>query len=82
MLNVMPSDHDLQTAIGNYLKKNACYHLKKNAAELHQMLVEAYGDNALSRAQCCRLFEKFHNGDFDGRNKERGRPAKKKFGRC
>ncbi|GFT64096.1 mariner Mos1 transposase [Trichonephila clavipes] len=50
---------------------------EKNAAESHQMLVEAYGSNALSRAQCNRWFEKFQNGDFDVRNEERGRPAKK-----
>ncbi|GFV29648.1 mariner Mos1 transposase [Trichonephila clavipes] len=54
-----------------------CYHLKKNAAESHQMPIEAYGGNALSRAQCYRWFEKFQNGDFDVRNEERGRPAKK-----
>ncbi|GFW95342.1 mariner Mos1 transposase [Trichonephila clavipes] len=71
MSNFMPSDHDLRTAL------TFCYHLKKNAAESHQMLVEAYGGNALSRAQCCRWFEKFQNGDFDVRNEERGRPAKK-----
>ncbi|GFX42817.1 mariner Mos1 transposase [Trichonephila clavipes] len=59
MSNFMPSDHDLQTAL------IFCYHLKKNAAESHQMLVEAYGGNALSRAQCYRWFEKFQNGDFD-----------------
>ncbi|GFX09528.1 mariner Mos1 transposase [Trichonephila clavipes] len=70
MSNVMPSDHDLRTAL------IFCYHLKKNAAESHQMLVEAYGGNALSRAQCYRWFEKFQNGDFDVRNEERGRPAK------
>ncbi|GFT75828.1 mariner Mos1 transposase [Trichonephila clavipes] len=29
------------------------------------MLVEAYGGNALSRAQCYRWFEKFQNGDFN-----------------
>ncbi|GFV00618.1 mariner Mos1 transposase [Trichonephila clavipes] len=41
------------------------------------MLVEAYGGNTLSCAQYCRWFEKFQNGDFDARNEERGRPAKK-----
>ncbi|GFV15028.1 mariner Mos1 transposase [Trichonephila clavipes] len=41
------------------------------------MLVEAYGGNALSRAQCYRGFEKFQNGNFDVRNEERGSPAKK-----
>ncbi|GFU50138.1 mariner Mos1 transposase [Trichonephila clavipes] len=71
MSNFMPSDHDLRTTL------IFCYHLKKNAAESHQMLVKAYGGNALSRAQCYRWFEKFQNGDFDVRNEERGRPAKK-----
>ncbi|GFU82699.1 mariner Mos1 transposase [Trichonephila clavipes] len=71
MSNFMPSDHDLRTAL------IFCYHLKKNAAELHQMLVETYSGSALSRAQCYRWFEKFQNGDFDVRNEERGRPAKK-----
>ncbi|GFX52178.1 mariner Mos1 transposase [Trichonephila clavipes] len=41
------------------------------------MLIEAYGGNALSRAQCYRWFEKFQNGNFDVRNEERARPAKK-----
>ncbi|GFX43342.1 mariner Mos1 transposase [Trichonephila clavipes] len=59
MSNFMPSDHDLRTSL------IFCYHLKKNAAESHQTLVEAYDGNALSRAQCYRWFEKFQNGDFD-----------------
>ncbi|GFW83642.1 mariner Mos1 transposase [Trichonephila clavipes] len=62
MSNSMPSDHSLLTTLIFY------YHLKKNAAESHQMLVEAYGGNSLSRAQCYRWFEKFQNGDFDVRN--------------
>ncbi|GFX43416.1 mariner Mos1 transposase [Trichonephila clavipes] len=71
MSNFMPSDHDLWTAL------IFCYPLKKNAAESLQMLLEAYGGNALSRAQCYREFEKFQNVDFDVKNEERGRPAKK-----
>ncbi|GFY32777.1 mariner Mos1 transposase [Trichonephila clavipes] len=71
MSNFMPSDHDLWTAL------IFCYHLQKYAAESHQMLVEAYSGNTLSRAQCYRWFEKFQNGDFDVRIEERGRPAKK-----
>ncbi|GFW37436.1 mariner Mos1 transposase [Trichonephila clavipes] len=70
MSNFMPSDHDLQTAL------IFCYHLKNNAAESLQMLVETYGDNALSRAQCYMWFEQFQNGDFDVRNEELGRPSK------
>ncbi|GFX15842.1 mariner Mos1 transposase [Trichonephila clavipes] len=71
MSHFMPSDHTLRTAL------IFCYHLKKNAAESHQMLLEAHSGNALSRAQCYRWLEKFQNGDFDVRNEERGRPAKK-----
>ncbi|GFX32749.1 mariner Mos1 transposase [Trichonephila clavipes] len=71
MSNFMLSKHNFRTAL------IFCYHLKKNAAESHQTLAEAYGGNAVSRAQCYRWFEKFQNGVFDVRNKERGRPAKK-----
>ncbi|GFT18038.1 mariner Mos1 transposase [Trichonephila clavipes] len=71
MLNFIPSDLDLRTVL------IFCYHLKKNVAESHQMLVEAYSVNALSRTQCYRWFEKVQNGDFDVRNEERDRPAKK-----
>ncbi|GFV13285.1 mariner Mos1 transposase [Trichonephila clavipes] len=71
MSNFMPSDHDLRTSL------IFCYLLKKNDAESHQMLIEAYGGNTLSREQYYRGFEKFPNGDFDVRNEERGRPAKK-----
>ncbi|GFS94240.1 hypothetical protein TNCV_2013301 [Trichonephila clavipes] len=70
MSNFMPSDHDLWTAL------IFCYHLKNNAAELLQMLVEAYGGNALSCAQCYMWFEKFENGDFGVRHKELGTPSK------
>ncbi|GFW95883.1 mariner Mos1 transposase [Trichonephila clavipes] len=71
MSSFMPSDHDLRTSL------IFCYHLKKNAAESHPMLVKAYGGNALSDAQCYRWFEKFQSGYFNVRNEERGRPAKK-----
>ncbi|GFV52662.1 mariner Mos1 transposase [Trichonephila clavipes] len=45
------------------------------------MLVEAYGGNALNRAQCYRWFEKFQNGDFDNPKRNRlygdpGQPSK------
>ncbi|GFX74650.1 mariner Mos1 transposase [Trichonephila clavipes] len=70
MSNFMPSYHDLRRAL------IFCYHLKKNATESHEMLVEAYSGNALSRSQCYRWFEKFQNGDFDVRNGERSRPTK------
>ncbi|GFX26079.1 hypothetical protein TNCV_2274191 [Trichonephila clavipes] len=64
MSNFMPSDPDLRTAL------IFCYHLKNNAAESLQMLVEAYGGNARSRVQCYMCFEKFRHGHFDVRNEE------------
>ncbi|GFX74493.1 hypothetical protein TNCV_3213801 [Trichonephila clavipes] len=70
MSNFMSSDHDLRIAL------IFRYHLKKNAAKSHQMLVEASGGIALSHAQCYRWFEKFQNGDFEVRNGELDRPAK------
>jgi len=39
------------------------------------MLVEAYGEH--SKSQCFEWFKKFKSGDFDVRNKERGKPSKK-----
>ncbi|GFU47687.1 hypothetical protein TNCV_4464581 [Trichonephila clavipes] len=41
MWNFMPSDLDLRTSL------IFCYHVKKNAAESHQILVETYGGNAV-----------------------------------
>jgi len=32
-----------------------CFNLKKSAAESHRMLVEAYGDNALSETQRAKI---------------------------
>ncbi|GFW77075.1 mariner Mos1 transposase [Trichonephila clavipes] len=71
MSNFMPYGHDLRTALF------FCCHQKKNASESHQLLVEAYSGNAVSRVQYYRGFEKFENVDFDVRNEDRGRPAKK-----
>ncbi|GFV40978.1 hypothetical protein TNCV_2665691 [Trichonephila clavipes] len=70
MSNFMPSDHDLRTAL------IFCCHLKNNATESLQMLVEAYGGNVLSRAQCYMWFKKYQKGHFNVRNEELGRPSK------
>ncbi|EFN76665.1 Histone-lysine N-methyltransferase SETMAR, partial [Harpegnathos saltator] len=49
--------------------------LKKPAAEAHRLLVEAYGETALSERSCREWFQKFKNGEFDVEDKERsGRP--------
>ena len=71
MSNFVPQNSDLRSAL------IFCYHLKKTAAESHRMLVEAYGNHALGKSQCFEWFKKFKSGDFDVRNEERGRPAKK-----
>jgi histone-lysine N-methyltransferase SETMAR len=71
MSNFVPQNSDVRSALV------FCYHLKKTAAESHRMLVEAYGDHALSQTQCKEWFRKFKAGDFDIRNEERGRPGKK-----
>lgn len=53
------------------------YKIKKNAAESHRLLVNAYGDHALSEASCRKWFQRFQSGDFDVTDKERsGRPKK------
>jgi len=54
-----------------------CFNLKKSAAESHQMLVEAYGDNALSETTCRNWFRRFNNDNFDLTDKKReNRPRK------
>jgi len=45
--------------------------LKKSAAETHRLLVEAYGDAALSERSCREWFQKFKNGEFNVEDKER-----------
>jgi histone-lysine N-methyltransferase SETMAR len=71
MSNFVPESDDLRKAL------IFCFLLKKSAAESHRMLVEAYGEHALSEATCKRWFQRFRDNDFDVRNEERGRPPKK-----
>ena len=47
------------------------FNLKKYAAEAHRLLVEAYGETALSERSCREWFQKFKNGEFDVQDKER-----------
>ena len=51
------------------------FNLKKSAAETHRLLVETYGDAALSERNC-REFQKFKNGEFDVEDKERSGRSK------
>ncbi|KAG5317617.1 MOS1T transposase, partial [Pseudoatta argentina] len=50
---------------------------KKSAAEAHRILVQTYGDNALSDTTCRGWFRRFKNNDFQLEDKERsGAPTK------
>jgi len=46
------------------------FNLKKSAAEAHRLLVEAYGNAALSERSCREWLQKFKNGEFDIEDKE------------
>ena len=53
------------------------FNLKKSAAESHRMLVEAYGDNALSETIYRDWFRRFNDDNFDLSDKKReNRPRK------
>ena len=47
------------------------FNLEKFAAEVHRLLVETYGEAALSERSCRGWFQKFKNGEFDIEDKER-----------
>ncbi|KAG5318081.1 MOS1T transposase, partial [Pseudoatta argentina] len=50
---------------------------KKSAAEAHRILVQTYGDNALSDTTCRDWFRRFKNNDFELEDKEcSGAPKK------
>ncbi|KAG5325402.1 MOS1T transposase, partial [Pseudoatta argentina] len=50
---------------------------KKSAAEAHRILVQTYGDNALSDTTCRDWFRRFKNNDFELGDKERSGAPKK-----
>ena len=39
--------------------------MKKSAAEAHRMLLNTYGEAAISEKTCREWFQRFKNGDFD-----------------
>ena len=47
------------------------FNLNKSAAEAHRLLVERYGEAAISKKSCREWFKKFKNGEFDIEDKER-----------
>ena len=50
---------------------------KKSAAEVHRILVETYGDHALSETTCRDWFRCLKNNDFDVEDKEHSGTLKK-----
>ncbi|KAG5313010.1 MOS1T transposase, partial [Pseudoatta argentina] len=53
------------------------FHLFKSAADAHRILVQTYGDNALSDTTCRDWFRRFKNNDFELEDKERSGAPKK-----
>ena len=47
------------------------FNLKKSAAGTHRLLLETYGEAALSERNCREWFQRFKNGEFDIDDKER-----------
>ncbi|EGI63187.1 Mariner Mos1 transposase [Acromyrmex echinatior] len=52
------------------------FNLKKSTAEAHRLLVEAYGEAALSERSYREWFQKFKKGEFDIEDKERSGRSK------
>jgi hypothetical protein len=47
-----------------------CFKLGKMTAKIHQMLPEAFGDNALGQTQTYKWFKRFKNGQASVDNAE------------
>ena len=56
MSSFKPNKHHLRELLIYF------FNLKKSAAETHRLLVEAYGEAALSERSCREWFQKFKNG--------------------
>jgi len=68
--NLRKKQHLQKVLLGNYFSN-------KTAAESLRLLVETYGENALSKTQCCEWFSRFKNDDYDIKDKERtGQPKR------
>ena len=52
------------------------FNLKKSAAEARLLLVNTYGEAAISERSCREWFQMFKSGEFDIENKERSRSLK------
>ena len=71
MSNFVPNKVFLRGVLLRY------FNMKKSAAESHRILVEAYGDRALSERTCQKWFARFKSGDFHLEDQERAGCPKK-----
>ena len=71
MSNFVPNKLFLRGVLLHY------FNMKKSTAESHRILVEVYGDHALSERTCQKWFARFKSGDFDLEDQERAGCSKK-----
>ena len=71
MYTFVPNKVYLRRILFHYFIQN------KSAAEAHRILVETYGDNALSDTTCRDWFRRFKYNDFKLEDKERSSTPKK-----
>ncbi|PNF35989.1 hypothetical protein B7P43_G02291 [Cryptotermes secundus] len=57
---------------------NFCFKLGKTAAETHQMLKQAFGENNLGQTQTSNCYKRFKNGRTSTDDDRSGRPSKGK----
>ena len=69
MSNFVPEKVFLRGVLLHY------FNMKKTAAESHRILMEVYGEHALSERTCQKWFSRFKSGDFGLEDEERpGQP--------
>ena len=71
MSNFVPEKVFLRGVLLHY------FNMKKTAAENHRILVEVYGEHALSERTCQKWFSRFKSGDFGLEDEERPGQLKK-----
>jgi len=71
MSNFVPNKVFLRGVLLHY------FNMKKSASESHRILVEVYGDHALSERTCQKWFARFKSGNFDLEDQERAGCPKK-----
>ena len=71
MSNFVPEKVFLRGVLLHY------FNMKKTVAESHRILVEVYGEHALSKRTCLKWFARFRSGDFGLEDEERPAHPKK-----